>query len=154
MILVQNPITGNENKTNINSTICALIDFYNTFNNRDIKKMADNWLQSDEIAMDNPLGGIKRGWQEIKSVYEKIFNGPAKVYVEFYDYTIHEGTDIFYAVGRERGKFIISDTTINLAIRTSRIFKLMNGEWKQVHHHGSIDNPELLDIYQKAVKGS
>lgn len=154
MIPVQKPITGEENKTNVNSTICALIDFYNAFNNRNIEKMADNWLQSDEIAMDNPLGGIKRGWQEIKSEYDRIFNGSAKVYVEFYDYTIHEGKDIFYAVGRERGKFIMSDTTINLAIRTSRIFKLMNGEWKQVHHHGSIDDLELLDIYQKAVKGS
>lgn len=153
MIPVQNPITGEENKTNIKSTICALIDFYNAFNNRDIKKMADNWLQSDEIAMDNPLGGIKRGWEEIKSVYDRIFNGAAKVYVEFYDYTIHEGADIFYAVGRERGKFIISDTTINLAIRTSRIFKLMNGEWKQVHHHGSIEDASLLDRYQRAVRG-
>lgn len=154
MIPVQNPITGNESKININSSTCALIDFYNAFNNRDIEKMADNWLQSDEIAMDNPLGGIKRGWQEIKYVYDRIFNGSAKVYVEFYDYTIHEGEDIFYAVGRERGKFQIGETIVDLAIRTSRIFKLVNGEWKQVHHHGSIDNPELLNIYQKAVKGS
>jgi ketosteroid isomerase-like protein len=154
MIPVQNPITGEENKTNINSTIGALIDFYNAFNNRDIKKMADIWLQSDEIAMDNPLGGVKRGWEEIKSVYDRIFNGSAKVYVEFYDYTIHEGKDIFYAVGRERGKFQFGETIIDLVIRTSRIFKLVNGKWKQVHHHGSIDNPELLNIYQKAVKDS
>ncbi len=150
----QKAITGNEDKFELSSAQKALSEFYKAFNFKDIEKISNNWAQSDETAMDNPLGGIKRGWQEIKSVYEKIFNGPAKVYVEFYDYTIHEGTDIFYAVGRERGKFIISDTTINLAIRTSRIFKLMNGEWKQVHHHGSIDNPELLDIYQKAVKGS
>ncbi len=153
MIPVQNSITGNESKTDINSTTCALIDFYNAFNNRDIEKMADNWLQSDGIAMDNPLGGIKRGWKEIKSVYDRIFNGSAKVYVEFYDYTIHESENIFYAVGRERGKFQMGESIIDLAIRTSRIFKLMNGEWKQVHHHGSIEDASLLDRYQRAVRG-
>ena len=52
--------------------------------------------------MDNPLGGIKRGWDEIKAVYELIFSGPAQVSVEFYDYTLHQSQDMFYAVGRER----------------------------------------------------
>ena len=103
--------------------------------------------------MDNPLGGIKRGWKEIQSAYERIFKGPAKVYVEFYDYTIHEAGDIFYAVGRERGEFRVPETVIKLAIRTSRIYKLIDGRWQQVHHHGSIDNPELLARYQSAVKG-
>ncbi len=150
----QNPITGNENKSEDDSPVNALIDFYNAFNNKNLNKMSGNWLQSDEITMDNPLGGIKRGWNEIKSVYEKIFNGPAKVYVEFYDYTIHAGKELFYAVGRERGQFQIGSTVVELAIRTSRIFKLVNNEWKQVHHHGSIEDPTLLDRYQKAVKGS
>jgi ketosteroid isomerase-like protein len=101
--------------------------------------------------MDNPLGGIKRGWEDIRKVYEKIFNGPAEVYVEFYDYTIHESGDIFYAVGRERGCFRLGSERIDLAIRTSRIFRLINSSWKQVHYHGSIEDPQLLEQYQSAV---
>ncbi|MDA8106572.1 MAG: hypothetical protein M0Z71_14495 [Nitrospiraceae bacterium] len=62
--------------------------FPDAFNSRNMKMMAENWAQSDEIAMDNPLGSIKRGWSEIKAVYESIFNGPAEVHVEYYDYTI------------------------------------------------------------------
>jgi hypothetical protein len=99
------------------------------------------------------LGGIKRGWNEIKVVYEKIFKGPAEVYVEYYDYTIHEAKEIFYTVGRERGYFKLGDVEIKLAIRTSRIFKRVQGIWKQVHHHGSIENPDLLKRYQSAVIG-
>lgn len=152
MIPEQTPITGRENKNKHPSTICALIDFYDAFNNRNLEKMSENWSQTYEIAMDNPLGGIKRGWNEIRTVYESIFNGPAKVYVEFYDYTIHETGEMFYAVGRERGEFRIGETTIKLAIRTSRIYRLIDGAWRQVHHHGSIDNPELLAQYQKAVR--
>lgn len=132
----------------------TLIVFYNAFNNKDINKMAKNWAQTDEIAMDNPLGGIKRGWDEIKAVYEHIFNGTAKVYVEFYDYTIHETREMFYAVGRERGEFRIGDIVVPLAIRTSRIFRLIDGQWRQVHHHGSIDDSELLARYQSAVKSA
>ena len=148
----QTPITGNENKQDLAQPIKALSVFYDAFNNRDLAKMADNWAQIDEIAMDNPVGGIKRGWKEIKEVYERIFNGKAKVYVEFYDYTIHEQGEMFFAVGRERGEFRIGETVVNLAIRTSRIFRLMDGQWRQVHHHGSIDEPELLARYQRAVR--
>ena len=115
--------------------------------------MSANWLQTDEIAMDNPLGGIKRGWDEIRTVYENIFNGPAEVYVEYYDYTIHESPDSFYAVGRERGYFRLGEVEIKLAVRTSRIYKRVDNGWKQVHHHGSIEDPQLLEQYQSAVLG-
>ena len=148
----QTPITGSESKQDLAKPIKALSVFYEAFNNRDLEKMANSWAQTDEIAMDNPVGGIKRGWEEIKAVYERIFNGKARVYVEFYDYTIHQQGEMFYAVGRERGEFRIGETVVDLAIRTSRIFQLMEGQWRQVHHHGSIDEPELLARYQRAVR--
>jgi hypothetical protein len=150
---IQTAITGKEKFEDLSKPYQALVQFYNAFNNRNMPEMSRNWLQTSEIAMDNPLGGIKRGWDEIKSIYEKIFSGPAEVYVEYYDYTIHETNEMFYAVGRERGYFKIGTDEIILAIRTSRIFKRVNGMWKQVHHHGSIENPELLARYQNAVSG-
>jgi hypothetical protein len=72
--------------------------------------------------------------------------------VEFYDYTLHQTPELFYAVGRERGEFRRGDRVIQLAIRTSRIFRLLAGQWRQVHHHGSFDDPELLAQYQQAVQ--
>lgn len=147
------PITGQEDQGDLSLPYHALVQFYYAFNNRDVNIMSRNWDQSDEIAMDNPLGGIKRGWNEIKAVYERIFSGPAKVYVEFYDYTIHVVNEVFYAVGRERGQLECGDMKVELAIRTTRIFGKVSGSWKQVHHHGSIENPELLARYQAAVLG-
>lgn len=129
----------------------ALEQFYAAFNGRDLALMADNWAQTDEIALDNPLGGIRRGWAEIRPLYERVFSGPARVYVEFHDYTLHAGGDFFYAVGRERGYFRRDGTELALAIRTSRVFRRIGGRWKQVHHHGSIDDPGLLARYQAAV---
>ena len=150
---IQEAITGTESLGDLSSPYQALIQFYSAFNSGNIQIMSENWAQSDDIAMDNPLGGIKRGWNEIQPVYERIFNGPAEVYVEYFDYTIHESADMFYAVGRERGYFRLGGEEITLAIRTSRIFQKIDGRWKQVHHHGSIENPQLLDRYQSAVFG-
>jgi hypothetical protein len=42
---------------------------------------------------------------------------------------------------------------LQLAIRTSRLFRRAPGDrWHQVHHHGSIDDPQLLADYQAAVR--
>lgn len=149
----QTPITGKEAQGNLSSPFQALVQFYHAFNSGDIQEMSDNWEQSTDIAMDNPLGGIKRGWSDISSVYEKIFKGSAKVYVEYYDYTIHEHGEVFYAVGRERGYFQLKDIRVDLAIRTSRIFRRVGNRWKQTHHHGSIEDSKLLATYQSAVIG-
>ena len=145
-------ITGNENVNDVqNLEIKALVKFYYAFNNRNLYLMKNVWLNTKEASMNNPLGGIMRSWAEIESVYDKIFNGKAKVYVEFYDFSIHKTQDMFFATGRERGHFKTDNKEIKLAIRTSRIFKKIDNKWKQIQHHGSIDNPALLKKYQKLV---
>lgn len=152
MTLTSTPITGDEEKIE-SGQHAALVQFYRAFNSRDLALMRENWFEGEDIAMDNPLGGIKRGWEEIGQVYAELFGGKAEVYVEFHDYTLHAASDIFYAVGRERGRFERAGEKIDLAIRTSRIFRRIESAWRQVHHHGSIDDPELLARYQRAVLG-
>ena len=153
MQIEHTPVTGKEAKENLTPPMRALSEFYEALNGRDIEKMERNWAQKDEAVMDNPLGGIKRGWEEIRTVYERLFNSQSQFHFEFYDYSFHAVGEIFYVTGRERGEFRTADTVLNLAIRTTRIFRLIGGRWRQIHHHGSIDDPDLLDKYRKAVKG-
>lgn len=151
--VISTPVTGAERCALCGEAYSALAQFYRAFNTRDLALMQENWHQGHDIAMDNPLGGIKRGWSEIGPVYQKLFSGPARVYVEFHDYSLHEADGMFYAVGRERGHFTREGVSISLAIRTSRIFRRIENAWRQVHHHGSIDDPALLQRYQQAVLG-
>ncbi|MBL1277082.1 MAG: nuclear transport factor 2 family protein [Ectothiorhodospiraceae bacterium] len=144
-------ITGQELTTSTTSPYAALADFYRAFNKQNFTLMADNWAKTTDASMSNPLGGIKRGWDDIKEVYQKIFNGPATVYVEFYDYSVCETDEMFVAVGRERGTLELNQQTIELSIRTSRTYLRINKHWKQIHHHGSMDNPELLGLYQNIL---
>ena len=150
MDIVTQPITGKENKSS-NTPYSSLVEFYDSFNNQHFESMEDNWLQTSQASMSNPLGGIKRGWNEIREVYKKIFNGSARVYVEFYDYSIYVTDTIFVAVGRERGALEFENEITDLSIRTSRVYCLHDNRWKQIHHHGSMDNPKLLDKYQKSL---
>jgi hypothetical protein len=150
---IQTPITGNEDMGDLSSPFKALVQFYHAFNTGSLEEMSLNWVSSEDIVMDNPLGGIKRGWKEISSVYAKLFDGPAEVYVEYYDYTIHTHGEIFYTVGREKGFFQTGGERIDLLIRTSRIFRKFSHGWRQTHHHGSIEDAKLLADYQSAVMG-
>jgi hypothetical protein len=150
---VQKPITGQENPPDLSMPQQALSQFYRAFNTRDMMLTAQNWASSDDIVMDNPLGGITRGWSEIQPVYARIFDGPAQVYVEYYDYTLHETGGMFYTVGRERGYLRSGNVDLTLAIRTSRLFRKFDSHWRQVHHHGSIEAPQLLARYQAVVPG-
>lgn len=151
---IQTPITGREDGSDQREAAQALAQFYRALNSRDIELMQQNWTNSAEAAMDNPLGGIKRGWSEIQPIYEKLFASTGKYRFEFYDYTLHEANDLFYVVGRERGELDVSGRLMQLAIRTTRVFgRDADGGWRQVHHHGSIDDPQMLAAYQQAVLG-
>lgn len=57
-------------------------------------------------------------------------------------------------MGRERWTLQKGEEKVPLAIRTTRVFKRVAESWKQVHHHGSIDDSVLLKKYQSAVLNS
>ncbi len=144
-------ITGQEMIDDNSHPLKALISFYKYFNARDAEQAANNWASQYAIAMSNPIGGIRRNWNAIREGYGKIMQGKARVYVEYYDFNFHQFDDVFYVEGRERGSLVAGDIKLGLKIRTSRIYKLFDHQWKQIHHHGSMDNPELLQRYQQVI---
>jgi hypothetical protein len=101
--------------------------------------------------MNNPVGGIRRGWPEIRELYERIFASAASVRVEFYDYMTYLCETAFLATGRERGISQAPKAPLELTSRTSRFYVLEDGRRRQFHHHGSIDDPKMLGLYQAAI---
>jgi ketosteroid isomerase-like protein len=146
-------ITGREELGELSRPEQVVAQFYRAFNGRDLAGLAASWEPSEEAVMDNPVGGIARGWEAIRAIYERLFAGDARLYVEFHDDTIHGSASMFYAVGRERGRFERGPVALDLAIRTTRVFRRVNGTWRQIHHHGSIEDPALLGAYRDAVAG-
>jgi hypothetical protein len=62
-------------------------------------------LHEDNVS-DNPLGGIKRGWVQIRSFYERLFASPGRYRFEFYDYSLQRHSGVFIAIGQERGQLV------------------------------------------------
>ncbi|MFV2062126.1 MAG: nuclear transport factor 2 family protein [Chloroflexota bacterium] len=141
-------------KPGIDGAIAALETFYYAFNNGDLDVFRQVWLPDPLIRLKNPLGGILEGIEPISALYQGIFDGPAVVWVEFWDIVVYDlGGSAALFSGRERGEFARDSTTIDLDIRTSRVFHSVAGRWGQIHHHGSITDADLLDSYRNAVNG-
>jgi hypothetical protein len=149
----QNKVDKAKNK-NFDGAIACLETFYYAFNNKDIEVFKKIWLDNELIQLNNPLGGIMRGITPIVELYNSIFNSPANVWVDFTDIVCYQSDDMVTFAGREIGEFSGNGQTIDLQIRTSRFFGYSDKEkqWFLIHHHGSIDNVDLLDKYQKAVR--
>ena len=150
--LIMPAVTGREPLIDPREPLGALREFYLAFNSRDLDLMERNWISSDEASMAHPLGGIRRGWADIREVYQRIFDAAATVSVELHDYAIYRFGEVFYVVGRERGTLLGDGPALELKIRTTRVFRFTAGRWRQVHHHGSIENPEILLRYQAAIR--
>ncbi len=144
-------ITGQESVADSSHPVNTLIAFYKAFNARNAEEAANNWAKQYAVAMANPIGGIRRNWNSIREAYEKIMQAEARVYVEYHDFKFHQFDDVFYVEGRERGSLVAGDIELGLKIRTSRIYRRFDDKWKQIHHHGSMDNPELLQRYKQAI---
>jgi ketosteroid isomerase-like protein len=151
MIAFSNVVTGREETIDPREPFGVLSEFYRAFNCRDLRLMEHNWVSSDDASMANPLGGIRRGWPDIREGYERLFRS-GEIHLEFHSYSIHQFGEMFCAVGREQGPFQGDNVSLELRFRTSRLFRFVGGRWRQVHHHGSIDNPELLLRYQAAIR--
>ena len=134
----------------------ALLEtFYYAFNHRDMSVFGKVWADHELIQLNNPLGGILRGYESIAALYQRIFTGSAVVWVELGDIVEFQTPNMVVFAGRESGAFSKGTLSLPLSIRTSRVVQWLGPEigWRQTHHHGSIDDPQLLAEYQRAVRG-
>lgn len=140
-------------KPGMYGALACLESFYYAFNHRDIDVFSHLWLDHPQVQLNNPLGGMIFGKSNITILYEKIFTGTAAVWVAFNHILVFETPQVVTFAGQEIGEFNNLETKLPLQIRTTRILSYdeQSHRWGLVHHHGSIDNPDLLTQYQSAV---
>ena len=146
-------VDGDETKRGDDDPLDALIEFYRAFNAGDLAGLRAVWLGGAEPSMDNPIGGIRRGWEQIAEGYSKLFEGQAKVRVTFHDFTSQGTEDWHLFVGRERGACRTPKEALDVAFRTTRWFVRKDGSWRQLHHHGSVEDPKMLADYRRLIFG-
>ncbi len=143
-------ITGDEESIDPRTPEGALAEFYRAYNSRDLALMEQNWA-SDEATIYHQLGGVRAGWEEIRDLYDQTFQGPAGAQMTLHEFKIIRFSDSFTVVGTERGLLRTQKDALEFRIRTTRLFAWRAGRWRQIHHHGSIEEPELLADYLTLV---
>ncbi|MEU4197910.1 nuclear transport factor 2 family protein [Kribbella sp. NPDC026611] len=132
--------------------LAALETFYYALNHKDLDTLVAGWADDGLVQLNNPIGGILRGREAVRGLYERVFAGSLNVQVTFGDAATYWRTDTVVFAGRETGTY--QHPTLGeqpLHIRTTRVFSYVDG-WQQVHHHGSIDDADALATYQAAVR--
>jgi ketosteroid isomerase-like protein len=136
--------------------IAALESFYYALNRRDLDALSAVWSQDELAQLNNPVGGILRSGAAVTDLYRRIFAGDLRLNVTFVDAATYWWPNAVVFAGREVGQYHDRDgAKVPLTIRTTRVFGYQHDtrRWLQVHHHGSIDQPEQLAEYQRAVRG-
>ena len=134
--------------------VAALETFYYALNHRDIDAMASVWSTDELAQLNNPVGGIQRGGAEAVTLYRRIFASEIRVEVTFGDAVTYQQPTTAVFAGHESGTYAVAgQAPIPLEIRTSRFFSYDDsvGRWVQLHHHGSVDDPDALRAYQRAL---
>ncbi|MBI4893174.1 MAG: nuclear transport factor 2 family protein [Acidobacteria bacterium] len=139
----------------LEGAVAALETFYCGFNSSRPELIGRSWAGGPEVQLNNPLGGILRGADAIRQLYERVLTGRARLWVEFFDVVVYSTAEVVVFAGRERGECALDGEVVKLSIRTSRVFAFFADEgWRQVHHHGSIDDPDALGAYQQLIARS
>jgi hypothetical protein len=71
--------------------------------------------------------------------------------VTIHDFTGQGGNDWHLYGGREPGACKTPTETLDVSFRTARWFVRKNGTWRQLHHHGSVEDPKVLADYQRLI---
>lgn len=138
----------------IDGAEAALETLYYALNHRILSLFRQMWVDDPLSQLDNPVGGIARGTDEIAALYARIFNGAVRVNVELTDVVRYATPEIVIFAGREHGTYEVDGRVEPLDIRTTRVLRYVDGlGWRQLHHHGSIDQANVLTRYQVAVFG-
>lgn len=131
----------------------VLSHYYNALNSGNIEQMKENWCQQDNATFVSPLGGVFCSYGNIIESHNQLFQSSIEIDVEYFDIEINQTEDGFFTVGRERGTMKVNDDLIPVNFRTSRIFIKVNGDYKQIHHHGSFEELSTqLKVVQTLVE--
>ena len=139
--------SGGEHTTEAEKGLRAANDqFYAALNSMftgDLAPMNAIWAHQDEVTDMGPFGGRLTGWKMVGEEFKKEAAMKIGGHVSCKDLVVQVGSDMGYTVCIEQGENMSTDgKPVLVSHRATNIFRLINGQWKMVHHHTDI-SPQL-----------
>jgi len=129
------------------AAIQALEDTYNEgFNSKDVDKVMSVYAPGKQLFVFDVVPPREyTSWEPYKKDFEGLFSafpGPMKNTIS--ERTIHVVGSLAYGHNIQTGEFAGKDgTKMNIVVRTTDIYRKMNGKWLIVEEHNSL--PVALD---------
>lgn len=111
-------------------------------------KMEGIWLHDESVTAMHPIDGRDLGWTAVKNSFDQVAGIASDGKVELKDQLIRVVGDAAYEIGTENGQFKLAGNEVKINQRVTNIYKLKDGQWKMIHHHGDI-SPAMLDVLSK-----
>ena len=129
------------------AAIQALEDTYNEgVNSKDVGKVMSVYAPGKELFVFDVVPPREyRGWEAYKKDFEELFAAfPGPVTNAISEQTIHVVGALAYGHNIQSGEFTGKDgTKVKLNVRTTDIYRKINGQWLIVEEHNSV--PVALD---------
>ncbi|MBW8782994.1 MAG: nuclear transport factor 2 family protein [Verrucomicrobia bacterium] len=107
----------------------------------DLAPMNAIWSHGDDVTDMGPFGGRLTGWKEVGAEFAKEAGMKLGGRVACSDVIVRVGGDMGYTVCVEQGENMSADgKPVAVRFRATNVFRLINGEWKMVHHHTDISS--------------
>ncbi|MGI0488739.1 nuclear transport factor 2 family protein [Pantanalinema rosaneae CENA516] len=111
--------------------------FYRAFEKKDLEAMTTIWSHGTDCICIHPGRNALRGWEAIRSSWEKIFRGTAYLEIETEILRLEISGDLAYVVLTETVLQVAAGRQVRAVSIATNLFELMGGNWYLVHHHGS-----------------
>ena len=111
--------------------------FYRAFEKKDLEAMSAIWSQGTGSLCIHPGRNALRGWDSIRSSWEKIFRNTNYLEIETEILTIETNGNLAYVVLLENVLQVTGGRRSQAQSMATNIFELMAQKWYLVHHHGS-----------------
>jgi len=111
--------------------------FYRAFEKKDIAAMSSVWSQGTGSLCVHPGRKVLRGWKEIRTSWEKIFDNTPYIEINIDILTTEVTENVAYIVLIENILQVLGGKRIEAQSMATNVFQHLGGQWYLVHHHGS-----------------
>ncbi len=119
------------------SVLTANAAFYRAFEKKDLEAMTVVWSQGTNSLCIHPGRDVLRGWEDIRSSWDKIFRNTRYLEIETEILRVEVNGDLAYVVLVETVLQVTGNRQSKAQSLATNVFENMAQKWYLVHHHGS-----------------
>ncbi|WP_254271562.1 YybH family protein [Haloarcula marina] len=118
--------------------------------NGDPEPMSSVWAHDDNVTTMHPIGGREIGWEEVRGPWSAVAEMSSDGEVTRADQFIRVFEDTAYEIATEKVSMTFAGEPVSLEVRATNVYRLVDDEWKIIHHHTDVDDEFVALLEQSA----